>query len=41
VAIKCGFKKEGVSRGANFVRGKHVDMSLYALLRDEAAGRQS
>jgi [ribosomal protein S5]-alanine N-acetyltransferase len=37
VAIKCGFKKEGVSRGANFVRGKHVNMSLYALLRDEAA----
>jgi [ribosomal protein S5]-alanine N-acetyltransferase len=37
VAIKCGFKKEGVSRGANFVRGKHVDMNLYALLRDEVA----
>ncbi|HXA46265.1 MAG TPA: GNAT family protein [Burkholderiaceae bacterium] len=35
VAIKCGFKKEGVSRGANFVRGKHVDMNVYALLRDE------
>jgi len=38
VAIKCGFQKEGVSRGANFVRGKHVDMNLYALLRDEAVG---
>lgn len=36
VAIKCGFQKEGVSRGANFVRGQHVDMNLYALLRDEA-----
>lgn len=38
VAIKCGFQKEGVSRGANFVRGHHVDMNLYALLRHEAAG---
>jgi [ribosomal protein S5]-alanine N-acetyltransferase len=38
VAIKCGFQKEGVSRGANFVRGNHVDMNLYALLRHEAAG---
>jgi len=37
VAIKCGFQKEGVSRGANFVRGKHVDMNLYALLRHEAS----
>jgi ribosomal-protein-alanine N-acetyltransferase len=38
VAIKCGFQKEGVSRGANFVRGQHVDMNLYALLRGEALG---
>ncbi len=38
VAIKCGFQKEGVSRGANFVRGQHVDMNLYALLRNEFAG---
>ncbi|NHZ38314.1 GNAT family N-acetyltransferase [Massilia rubra] len=38
VAIKCGFQKEGVSRGANFVRGNHVDMNLYALLRHEVAG---
>ena len=35
VAIKSGFSKEGVARGANFVRGKHVDMNVYALLRDE------
>ena len=35
VAIKCGFSKEGMARGANFVRGKHVDMTGYALLRDE------
>ena len=37
VAIKCGFRKEGVSRGANFVRGQHVDMNLYSILRNEAA----
>ena len=36
VAIKCGFKKEGVARGANFVRGKNVDMNIYAQLREEA-----
>jgi RimJ/RimL family protein N-acetyltransferase len=35
VAQKCGFTKEGVARGANFVRGRHVDMNVYALLRDE------
>jgi ribosomal-protein-alanine N-acetyltransferase len=35
VAVKCGFTKEGVARGANFVRGRHVDMNLYALLRSE------
>ena len=35
VAIKCGFTKEGVARGANFVQGDHVDMAVYALLRDE------
>jgi len=35
VAIKCGFQKEGVARGANFVQGQHVDMCVYALLRDE------
>jgi ribosomal-protein-alanine N-acetyltransferase len=35
VAIKCGFTKEGVARGANFVRGAHIDMAVYALLRSE------
>ena len=39
VAIKCGFTKEGVARGANFVRGHHVDMHVYALLRQELPGR--
>lgn len=37
VAIKCGFTREGVARGANFVRGRHVDMAVYALLREELA----
>lgn len=35
VAIKCGYRKEGVSRAANFVQGKYVDMNVYALLRQE------
>ncbi len=35
VAIKCGYQKEGVSRGANFVNGKNVDMFIYSLLRNE------
>ena len=35
VAINCGFKKEGVARGASFSRGKHVDIAMYALLREE------
>lgn len=39
VAIKCGFTKEGVARGANFVRGRHVDMNVYALLRAELDNR--
>ncbi|MET1254869.1 GNAT family N-acetyltransferase [Aliikangiella maris] len=34
VAIKCGYEKEGVSCGANFVNGQNVDMNLYALLRE-------
>ena len=35
VAINCGYKKEGVARGASFSRGKHVDIAMYALLREE------
>jgi ribosomal-protein-alanine N-acetyltransferase len=37
IAIKCGFEKEGTSRGASYVRGKHVDMHVYAMLREEWA----
>lgn len=35
IAIRCGYKKEGVARGAAFTRGKHTDIAIYALLRDE------
>ncbi|WP_194270538.1 GNAT family N-acetyltransferase [Glaciimonas soli] len=35
VAIKCGYQKEGISRAANFVNGKNVDMFIYSLLRNE------
>ncbi|AMP05164.1 GNAT family N-acetyltransferase [Collimonas pratensis] len=35
VAIKCAYQKEGVARGATFVRGKHIDMNVYSLLRSE------
>ena len=35
VAINCGFRKEGVALGASFSRGKHVDIAMYALLREE------
>ena len=39
VAIKCGYQKEGVARGASFSRGKHIDIAMYALLREEWALR--
>jgi ribosomal-protein-alanine N-acetyltransferase len=35
VAINCGYKKEGVARGASFSRGQHIDIAMYALLREE------
>jgi RimJ/RimL family protein N-acetyltransferase len=35
VAQKCGFTYEGTARQAMFARGRHWDMKLYALLRDE------
>jgi len=35
VATKCGYKKEGTSFGASYVRGRHVDMHIYAMLREE------
>ncbi len=35
VAINCGYTKEGIARGAIFCRGKHEDIAMYALLRNE------
>jgi [ribosomal protein S5]-alanine N-acetyltransferase len=35
VAEKCGFTLEGTARGAWFLRGRHHDVLVYALLRDE------
>jgi RimJ/RimL family protein N-acetyltransferase len=35
VAQKCGYKYEGVARGAWFHRGRNQDVEVHALLRDE------
>lgn len=35
VAIHCGYQKDGIARGAHFSRGKHIDVAMYALLRNE------
>lgn len=37
VAEKCGFKFEGVARGAFFHNGINQDVEVYSILRDEAA----
>lgn len=36
VAEKCSFRHEGTFRGAWFHRGRHHDVEVYALLREEA-----
>ena len=38
VAEKSGYKHEGTQRGAFYHRGRHHDMELYAILKDEALG---
>jgi RimJ/RimL family protein N-acetyltransferase len=35
VAVKCGYRLEGVARGANFHHGQYLDMEVYSLLRGE------
>ncbi len=35
VAKKCGFKFEGIAREAIFLRGRHLDLHQYSLLRTE------
>ncbi|MFZ5821518.1 MAG: GNAT family N-acetyltransferase [Chloroflexota bacterium] len=37
VALKCGFKFEGVARGAFFHRGMNHDVEVYSILRDDVA----
>ena len=41
VAEKCGFRHEGTARGAWFNKGKHHDVEVYAILREDAQGRPS
>jgi RimJ/RimL family protein N-acetyltransferase len=38
VAEKNGYKHEGTQRGAFYHRGRHHDMELYAILKDEVIG---
>jgi RimJ/RimL family protein N-acetyltransferase len=35
VAEKCGFKLEGIARGAIFHKGKNHDLQMYSILREE------
>ena len=35
VAEKCGFKLEGIARGAIFHKGQNHDLEMYSILRDE------
>jgi ribosomal-protein-alanine N-acetyltransferase len=37
VAEKCGYRFEGVARGAVFHRGVYQDMEVYSILREEAS----
>jgi ribosomal-protein-alanine N-acetyltransferase len=36
VAQKCGFSSEGIARKAVFLRGEHMDLEWFSLLREEA-----
>ena len=35
VALKCGFKLEGITRGAIFHKGQNHDLEMYSILREE------
>lgn len=35
VAEKCGFKSEGIARRAVLIKGQHLDMEWFSILRDE------
>ncbi len=32
---KCGMALEGVMRKAMFIKGKHCDLKMYSLVKDE------
>jgi len=38
IAQKCGYKFEGIAKGAFFNKGKYVDLCIYAMLKDECMG---
>lgn len=40
VAEKCGYRREGVARGAWFHHGQSCDVEVYAILRAEAATKK-
>ena len=41
VADKCGFRHEGTARGAWFSKGRHQDVEVYAVLREDVLGHPS
>lgn len=36
---KCGFRSEGILRGAVYLRGENHDVEMFAILRSEASSR--
>jgi [ribosomal protein S5]-alanine N-acetyltransferase len=36
VGQKCGYKFEGIARGAAFSKGKYIDLCIYSMLREES-----
>lgn len=41
VAQSCGYKFEGIARGAFFNKGRYIDLCVYAILREECEGIES
>ena len=35
VAEKCGFQSEGIARQAVFIKGKHLDIEYFSILRED------
>lgn len=38
ILVKMGFMYEGTMRQARHLKGKHVDLKVYAILKDEPLG---